>query len=272
MAYDSNVHEFDPETGYMISKDTQKPVGLVPRPVAQPIYADNDWPKWVTPHDSHIVRQKNDGAPDHVSTPAFGMSHVNRVDGGVSVLVHNEDEEKRATSEFKAPEQDDGESIDDRTRRQVAAEVDAHLIRQREAEAKKATEDRDRMIEEEAARRTAEMRDISDHARDETAKIAEESRSRIDDALGSPNRQEQRGLLSTATPLMPYDAAMAGVDANKTVFSPAPGRAIPAVTPTISAMPSAPVLARDDRPATETNSPQSNDLDDDGNHIDDGEV
>ena len=55
-----------------------------------------EYPRWVTPHESHVVRAGS------VSVPDFGQSHVLR-DGAVQVLVENEDEEKRATEAKVAP-------------------------------------------------------------------------------------------------------------------------------------------------------------------------
>ena len=49
-----------------------------------------EYPRWVTPHESHVVRAGS------VSVPDFGQSHVLR-DGTVQVLIENEEEEKRAT-------------------------------------------------------------------------------------------------------------------------------------------------------------------------------
>ena len=63
-----------------------------------------EWPKWVVPHESHVVRKKVDGAPDHVSVTDFEESHVNRVDGSVTVLVKDEADEQRATSARPEPE------------------------------------------------------------------------------------------------------------------------------------------------------------------------
>lgn len=57
----------------------------------------SDYPKWVTPHESYIHRQRADGAPDHVSTPAWPSVHVGR-DGAVTVLVADQSEEERAVS------------------------------------------------------------------------------------------------------------------------------------------------------------------------------
>jgi len=58
-----------------------------------------EWPKWVVPHASHIVRTTAANAPDHVSTPAWTGCHVNRVDGVVTVLVADAEEEARAIAQ-----------------------------------------------------------------------------------------------------------------------------------------------------------------------------
>ncbi len=63
-----------------------------------------EWPKWVVPHESHVVRKKADGAPDHVSVTDFEDFHVDRVTGEVTVLVKDEEDERRASTELKAEE------------------------------------------------------------------------------------------------------------------------------------------------------------------------
>lgn len=50
-----------------------------------------DYPKWVTPHDSHVVRT-HAGRP---LTPLWPEHHVDR-NGAITVLVHSKDEEDRA--------------------------------------------------------------------------------------------------------------------------------------------------------------------------------
>lgn len=92
-----------------------------------------DYPKWVKPHDSHIVRKKLDpihrglgssgghviasaDGPDHVSTPAFAQYHVDRLTGAVSVLVNDAEEEAKALAEFVAPKNpDDAKATDTQT-------------------------------------------------------------------------------------------------------------------------------------------------------------
>lgn len=78
--------------------------GLAQAPVPKQSNDGGEFPKWVTPDESHIVRQKVEGAPDHVSTPGWPEYHVNRVDGSVTVLVKDADEEARALAAAKAPE------------------------------------------------------------------------------------------------------------------------------------------------------------------------
>lgn len=60
-----------------------------------------EFPKWIEPHASHISRQGN--APEHVSVIDFASYHVNRVDGSVTVMVMDADEQKRALAAYKAP-------------------------------------------------------------------------------------------------------------------------------------------------------------------------
>ena len=89
------------------------------------------YPKWVKPHDSHIVRKKIiDGqtqagftanhlvvggeGPEHVSTPAFPQCHVNRETGEVTVLVKDEDEEKVALAAHDTGEKHEEEHLDER--------------------------------------------------------------------------------------------------------------------------------------------------------------
>lgn len=56
---------------------------------------DPEWPRWVKVHDSHVVTKVTEGAPAHVSVPDWPEFHVGR-DGAVTVLVRDEEEEKRA--------------------------------------------------------------------------------------------------------------------------------------------------------------------------------
>lgn len=72
------------------------------------------FPKWVQPHESHIVRKEMDGAPAHVSAPGFSEVHVNRIDGAVTVLVANEDEEARALADA-SPKEPVAEVVDPAT-------------------------------------------------------------------------------------------------------------------------------------------------------------
>ena len=87
-----------------------------------------EFPKWVVPHASHIVRQTAQpgesrpgtensllsagDAPDHISTPAWTEFSVNRVTGEVMVLVQDAEEEAKALAEHVAPEKKDESASD----------------------------------------------------------------------------------------------------------------------------------------------------------------
>lgn len=61
----------------------------------------HEFPKWVVPHDSHVVRQG-----EHLSTPHFPDVHVGR-DSVVTVLVHDAEQEAFALADpaFKRDEE-----------------------------------------------------------------------------------------------------------------------------------------------------------------------
>jgi hypothetical protein len=123
--FDPENHEIDPRSGFMVHKDTGHPIGLVPPPLRSP--QNIEWPKWVVVHGSHINRKKVDGMPDYVSTPAYPDFHVNRANGEVMVLVHDEDQEKAATSEAVKADDDQKQlpGLDERVRRDVHSDVEA---------------------------------------------------------------------------------------------------------------------------------------------------
>jgi hypothetical protein len=52
--------------------------------------AFKEFPKFVAPHESHVVK-----TDDHVSVPMFSGHHVDR-EGLVTVLVHDAEEEAKA--------------------------------------------------------------------------------------------------------------------------------------------------------------------------------
>lgn len=68
-----------------------------------------EFPKWIEPHASHISRQGS--APEHVSVIDFASYHVNRVDGSVTVMVMDADEQKRALAAYKAPKDEATEIV-----------------------------------------------------------------------------------------------------------------------------------------------------------------
>ena len=103
MAYDPEQHDFDPKTGLLIDKETGHIIGLHAKPEA-PVAEGIEYPKWVAPHESHIVRtQREKDGPFHISTPAFVQSHVHRVTNEVTVLVKDAEEEALALAEFIVP-------------------------------------------------------------------------------------------------------------------------------------------------------------------------
>lgn len=196
MTIDPNQHVIDIHTGFAKDKDTGHIVGLEQKPHVSP--QGVEWPKWVKPHDSHIVRQKTEGFPDHVSTPGWENSHVNRADGAVTVLVANEDEEKLATGEYQPTKAEDQAPVpDEAIKRAVHADVERAKADQAQAIAKQLADDQAKLEAEEAARRAAEAverRKAEQVAADE---LAAAQRKRLDEQLGSPNEIERRRVLST---------------------------------------------------------------------------
>lgn len=57
---------------------------------------EKEYPKWIVPHASHVLRDA-DGKVK--SVPAFPGFHVSRVDGEVTVMVVDADEEAVALGE-----------------------------------------------------------------------------------------------------------------------------------------------------------------------------
>jgi hypothetical protein len=55
-----------------------------------------DWPKWVVVHESHVQRDKNGKV---LSVPAYPGFHLSRVDGEVTVMVADHEEEAKAVGE-----------------------------------------------------------------------------------------------------------------------------------------------------------------------------
>jgi hypothetical protein len=133
MAYDANVHEIDPKTGFMVHKQigpsryraraielvdklktlkedewvdeiedflaVEHPgpiVGLENAPLRAVSQPAGEWPKWVKLHDSQIERPE--GAP--VYSKHWPKVFFNRANGEVTALVHNEEEADRASKEL----------------------------------------------------------------------------------------------------------------------------------------------------------------------------
>lgn len=184
-AFDPKLHEIDPVTGYQVHQDTGHPVGLIARMPAAPVNADPAWPAWVVPHESHIVRKKTEGAPDHVSTPGWEQYHVDRVSGQVTVLAMNEDEAKRAEGEFHdEPQADTGDDVDPRILRQVRTEFERAAAAQAIAESQKLAEEQALAEVEEARRRTKAKRDLDAQASEAADKAAANARARLNEHYG----------------------------------------------------------------------------------------
>jgi hypothetical protein len=99
MAIDPDKHVIDPETGFALDRQSGRPVGLVPPPALRTTH-ETEYPKWVEPHASQVVRQG-----DNVVTPGFATMFLGR-DGVVTVLVADADEEERALSDLAPPAAD----------------------------------------------------------------------------------------------------------------------------------------------------------------------
>lgn len=141
-AFDPAVHEIDPSTGFQIDKATGLESGIHAIPPGKPESDDRDWPQWIPVHESHVLVKKMDGAPDHVSVPAFPDYHVNRIDGSVTVLVHDEDEAKIASSAPQAPK--DVEAEDAERRARIAADEAAIVEAQHLEDEARANEAKDK--------------------------------------------------------------------------------------------------------------------------------
>ena len=192
---DPNNHVIDPVTGFAIHKDDGHIIGL--EQATPPVTVGKEWPKWVVAHDSQVVRKEVDGYPTAISTPGFADSHVNRATGEVTVLVNDEDEEKRALGEYQKPE---AEPLvdDDVIRRQVRRDIDnanvalAVSVNADEAEKQKAIED------EEVARRVAEQQELAARNAEAALEAAKAQRERLAEKLGTP--VDPAYVRSTAVP------------------------------------------------------------------------
>lgn len=125
MAIDER-HEIDTATGFVVDKKTGIPIGLMSQPHL-PVSLETDFPKWVIPDASHIVRKQVDGAPDHVSTPGFAEFHINRLDGVVTVLVKDAEEEAKALAAREEPKAAEVDSADVGEKSEASANKTADL-------------------------------------------------------------------------------------------------------------------------------------------------
>lgn len=103
MAFDHENHVIDAD-GFQRHKTSGHLIGIEEAPPVKHPEDGAEWPKWVVPHESHVVRQKR-GDVEHISTPHFQHHHVNRADGVVTVLAHDAEEEAKAMAEhgYEAP-------------------------------------------------------------------------------------------------------------------------------------------------------------------------
>ena len=178
--YDQENHTIDPDTGFVIHKDDGHLIGIeqVPARAVRGV----EWPKWVKPHDSQIQRKKTEGFPDHVSTPGFANYHVNRVNGEVTVLVADEDEEKVAAGEYKETEAEP--FVDDNTtRREVRADVARAKLNLAKALAREEAQKQSDIEDEEVVRRVTEKQELEARNLEATDKVAKERRERVAGAL-----------------------------------------------------------------------------------------
>jgi hypothetical protein len=72
-------------------------LGIRPAPHPKHEHEGADYPKWVKPHDSHIVV----GATGAISVPGFSEFHLDRMNNSVTVLVEDAKTEKRALAQAK---------------------------------------------------------------------------------------------------------------------------------------------------------------------------
>ncbi len=122
-AFDPELHEIDPISGFQVDKKTGHKVGLETAPHKAPEGASSDWPRWVKVHASHVTRRKMGDAPEHVSVAAFPQHHVDRATGEVTVLVNDEAEAAKAEAEYVAPE-----SAEDRAKREASEAAEAQRL------------------------------------------------------------------------------------------------------------------------------------------------
>ena len=197
MAFDAENHEIDPRSGFMVSKETGHPMGLVPPPLRSP--QNIEWPKWVKVHDSHIDRKKVDGMPDYVSTPAYPDFHVNRANGEVMVLVHDEDQEKAATAEAVKADDDDQKrlpGLDEQTRREVHRDIEATELDQSRAASAEVLAARAVIEADETRRRMDEKARLREQDKKTAAEIAASDQAALDTQLGEPVAAERRRILA----------------------------------------------------------------------------
>jgi len=177
MAIDYERHEIDPRTGFAVDKESGHIVGLMSAPPPR-VAPEIKYPTWVVAHESQIVRRKVEGSPDHVSTPGYTDFHVNRADGVVTVLVKDEEDEKRATSEYKAPGKPDLPAADVETLREVHSDVEQAKREEADALNAKIKRDQEALERDEAERRIKANAGLSAEEREAAERLAADERAR----------------------------------------------------------------------------------------------
>lgn len=96
-AFDPAIHELDAQ-GFQRHKETGHLVGIEQAPARKMENHGAEYPKWVTPHPGHIHHHPLSG----ITTPEWGIPHVERGTNEVTVMVNDAEEEARALAEPKS--------------------------------------------------------------------------------------------------------------------------------------------------------------------------
>ena len=97
-------------SGFYVDKETGVPMGIAAVP-PQRVSDETEWPKWIVPHEAHIVRREVPGSVPHISVPHFPDFHINRHDGSVMVQVKDAAEEEKALAAPKADEKNESAAV-----------------------------------------------------------------------------------------------------------------------------------------------------------------
>ncbi len=94
MAFDSERHKIDFNTGFILEKDTGEVIGQKPKSISKSEDDGSEYPKWVKPHSSFVVEVNG-----HKLAPLYPDFSVHRDTNEVWVLVHDAAEEEHAIAE-----------------------------------------------------------------------------------------------------------------------------------------------------------------------------